>query len=150
MLPLLATLALAQADAPPPDFGPWLANLMYLALTGAAIMGGLAAWKSYRSKDPEATPQPFMVKPVEELATKAQLTEVHGRIKRERQEIDAHFTRIEATHLASSQRIDNELLAIRDSIQESRDAGEQRVNGLRDKLDEQTKLIISVIREAKN
>lgn len=147
MLP--ATLILAQADAPPPDFGPWLANLMYLALTGAAIMGGLAAWKSYRTKEAE-TPQPFMVKPVEELATKAQLTEVHGRIKRERQEIDAHFARIEATQLASAQRIDNELLAIRDSIQESRDAGEQRVNGLRDKLDEQTRLIISVIREAKH
>lgn len=143
---MIPALLIAQAEAQPADFGPWLANLTYVAVTVAAIVGGLAAWKSYRAKDPE-TPQPFTVKQAEEFVTKAQLTEVHGRIGRERREIDAHFARIEAAQLAAGQRLDAELVAIRESIQESREAGEARVEKLRDAMDEQTKLIISVIRE---
>lgn len=129
----LAVLLLAQADAPPPDFGPWLANLMYLALTGAAIVGGLAAWKSYREPRAE-TPQPFTVRQAEEFATKAQLTEVHGRIKRERAEIDAAINNVRAEYRETSQRIDAELAALREQLAENNAAGEARAEKLHDRI----------------
>ena len=138
-------IALAQVTTPEPTaVASFLEVFFYLAGSVVALVVG---WFSiFPRKQPE-TPQPFTVKQAEEFATKAQLTEVHGRIGRERREIDSHFARIEAAQLAAGQRLDAELVAIRESIQESREAGEARVEKLRDAMDEQTKLIISVIRE---
>ena len=98
----------------------------------------------------KAAPQPFVVKPHEDAVTKNQLTEVHGRISRERKELDLALARIEAAHAAATQRLDGELRGIRDEIKESRDAGEVRMEKLRASLDDQTRLIIEVIREAKS
>lgn len=129
----LAMLLLAQADAPPPDFGPWLANLTYLAVTGAAIVGGLAAWRSYREPRAE-TPQPFTVKPADQFATQQQLTEVHGRIKRERAEIDAAINNVRAEYRETSQRIDAELLALRHQLAANNEAGEARAEKLHHRI----------------
>lgn len=79
-------------------------------------------------------------------ASKDDLTQVHGRIKRERDEINIAIAKIEAAAAAAAHRVDGELHAIRDSIDAVGTAGEARVQRLEDKLDEQTKLIISVIR----
>lgn len=147
-MPLFASLLLAQADAPPPEIVSWLAVAMYLILSAGGVVALLGGVKYLREKK-EETPSPLVVKAHDEWATKAQLTEVHGRIKRERAEIDAHFARVEAAAAEAARRIDGELHLIREEIQESREAGEARVEKLRDAMGEQTKLIISVIREGK-
>lgn len=79
-------------------------------------------------------------------ASKEELVQVHGRIKREREEINLALAKIEASAAAAALRVDGELRSIRESIDEGQQAGEARVQRLEDKLDEQTKLIISVIR----
>lgn len=132
-MPLLATLLLAQVEAPPPDFGSWLANLAYLSVTAASIVGGLAAWKSYRAKEPE-TPQPLIVRGADQWATHQQLTEVHGRIKRERGEIDAAIAAVRAEYRDTSQRIDAELVAVRQQLAANDKAGEARAEKLHNRI----------------
>jgi hypothetical protein len=83
----------------------------------------------------------------ERFASREELRQAHGRMNREREEAAARFARIEAEAAAAGQRTDAELHAIRESIEESAAAGEARVERLREKMDEQTNLIISVIRK---
>lgn len=79
-------------------------------------------------------------------ASKDELHEVHGRIKRERAEINQAMAKIEAAALASNCRLDDELSAIREQIVDNNRAGEARMETLRTQIADQTKLIISVIR----
>lgn len=80
-------------------------------------------------------------------ASKDDLTQVHGRIKREREETDKAVARLEAEQRLLRGKLDEDLEGLRDQIAQNNKDGEQRVTGLRTALDEQTKLIISVIRK---
>ena len=143
-MPLPFPILLAQAAPEPQALSDFLAVFFYLAGSVVALVVG---WFQIFPRKQAETPQPFTVRQAEEFATKAQLTEVHGRIKRERGEIDAHFARVEQAALEATRRVDHELHAIRESIEDGQRAGEARVETLREKIDDQTKLIISVIRE---
>jgi hypothetical protein len=131
-MPSLALL-LAQADAPPADIGSWLANAAYLALLAASILGGLVALKNLREK-PSETPQPFTVKTAEQFATQQQLTEVHGRIKRERLEIDKAIADVRTEYRDTSERIDAELRALREQLAGNNEAGEARAEKLHNRI----------------
>lgn len=130
---MLTALLLAQADAPPADFGPWLANFMYVVLSVVGILAGLAYVKQLREK-PAETPQPLIVRGADQWATQQQLTEVHGRIKRERGEIDAAIAAVRAEYRDTSQRIDAELGALREQLAANNDAGEHRAEKLHNRI----------------
>lgn len=59
-MPLALLLLLAQADAPPADLGAWLASLMYLVVSLAAIVGLLVGVKQLRTK-PAEVPSPLTI-----------------------------------------------------------------------------------------
>jgi hypothetical protein len=138
MTPALATLFLAQAADQPADFGPWLANLMYLALTVAAIIGGLAAWKSYRAKDPE-TPQPLVVQQHTEFVPRPDfdkaMREAHGRMNRERDEANAKIAAVAETAALVREKLDGELAAMSAKIDANNDAGREREGRINDRID---------------
>lgn len=133
MIPVLAQLSSAMAE-------PLVQWLVGASAAAFLLNQGLDLWKKHFRENPT---------PSNTYATKEQLKEAHGRIGRERNEINVAIAKIEAAQAAASIRVDAELRAIRMQIEESREAGEARVEKLRGALDDQTKLIIDVIREAK-
>lgn len=133
MIPVLAQLSSAMAQ-------PLVQWLVGASAAAFLLNQGLDLWKKHFRENPA---------PSDTYATKEQLREAHGRIGRERNEINVAIAKIEAAQAAASIRVDGELQAIRVQIEESRQAAEARVEKLRTALDDQTKLIIDVIREAK-
>lgn len=142
-------LPLAQADAPRADFGPWLANAMYVILSAAGVVGGLAAWKSYREK-PAETPQPLMVQQHAEFVQKPDfdkaMREAHGRIARERIEINAAISAQAAATADLADKIDRNNEA--GSERESRING--RIDLLGDKVGEMPGKIVTLLRQTKD
>ena len=104
MLPLLAD-ALPAPDSPQ--------AVGWMVLTIFALIGGvyyiLCVWRMITGKDDEKTisPQPLVVKAHSESSSREELekieTQLHGRLKRERAEIDARIERVEE---AASERAD--------------------------------------------
>jgi len=149
MIPAALILPLAQADAPPADFGPWLANAMYLSLSVAGILGGLAAWKSYRAKEPE-TPQPLIVQQHAEFVQKPDfdkaLREAHGRIARERTEVNAAIAAQADATAKLTEKLDRNNAA--GAERENRING--RIDDLRDTVSEMPGKIVSLLRQTKD
>lgn len=145
-------LPLAQADAPPADFGPWLANAMYVILSAAGVVGLLVGIKQLREK-PAETPQPLMVQQHAEFVHKPDfdkaMREAHGRIGRERVEVNAALTKIETGHAAATVRLDAELSAVREQLVDNNKAGEARVVALHARINSLPSEIISLLRSTK-
>lgn len=153
------TSLLAQTT-PPAGLSSFIEVVAYLAVTISAV---IVAWKQLTGKSEETriTPQPLEVKPHARLAKWEELetvkNEAHGRISRERKEIEAAIARVELQNRELGERIDRDLQGIRDSIQANHEAAEKRVeriNGRIDALvDEVAQVpaeVVSMIRNAKS
>ena len=121
MIPVLAQISADQLG----PIVPWLLGASAaLFLLNQAI----TFWKEHMREAPA---------PADTYATKKELHEAHGRISRERKELDAAIAKAELTQKEASQRLDAELGAIRETLEANNDAGaarEQRINGRIDDL----------------
>lgn len=110
MLPLL----LAQADPNPAALAQWLSIAMYLIVSAASVVGLLVGIKSLRSSD--SVPQPLEVKAHAGVVGQDDLTEVHGRISRERREIDAQIKELQEEDRRLREKHDKEIRELHDRI----------------------------------
>lgn len=103
---------LAQIQPPPEGVEAWLKVVFWLAVGICAVA---AAFKIMTGKSGERTisPNPLRVEEHSRTATKAELEavklEAHGRIKRERTEIDAHIRRVEERAEKRSETIEGKI-----------------------------------------
>lgn len=101
-------LLLAQSPAPE-EIKSWLSVLFYFGGFIATLLGGLVALKKLRTPE-HATPQPFLVQEHAGVATKDDLAKIdsalHGRLKRERVEIDDAIKRVEQAAEKRSDRLE--------------------------------------------
>ena len=124
----LLILPLAQAAPEPAAVASFLEVFFYLAGSCVAILVG------WRQLYPKEVPSPLTVRAHEEFATKAQLTEVHGRIKRERGELDAAIAAGEARQSAALARVDAELHGVRAQLAANNEAGDDRAEKLHNRI----------------
>jgi predicted RNase H-like nuclease (RuvC/YqgF family) len=85
---------LAQASPPPEALASWLQVFMYLVLSGTAIV---VAYRTFtgKARPTELTGQPLEVKAHAGSVSRDELKQVHGRIERERGEINREIKRVE-------------------------------------------------------
>jgi len=121
-------IALAQATPEPAALASFLEVFFYLA---GSIVALLVGW---RQLYPKEVPNPLTVRAHEEFATKAQLTEVHGRIKRERGELDAAIAAAEIRQRDANARLDAELTAMREQLASNNDNGNERAEKLHNRI----------------
>lgn len=120
---LLAALLLTPLGAvvaevmPPPDvFAGWIQVAMYLILSAGGIVGLLVGVKALRGGSP--VPQPMVVKGAEQFATAEELRQAHGRIGRERDEINKEFIRLANQLAATDARMDAAINGMRKEAKE--------------------------------
>jgi hypothetical protein len=106
---------LAQVEPPPAVLAQWIQVLMYLGGFACTLIGGAVGVKMLRAKE-TATPQPFVVTAHQDSATQQQLKEVHGRIARERLEIDKAIEERRQETQAVNARLDREIKDLRDDV----------------------------------
>ena len=121
------TALLAQTTPPPAVLASWLEVAMYLVLSAAGVVGLLVGIKQLREKQ-VALAQPFVVKPHDTWATKDELTQVHGRIGRERNEVNAMIAGVQS---AASR----EIQAVAAQVAQHAVDGEKRVVRINERID---------------
>lgn len=115
-------LLLAQSAPDPKALSAWLEVLFYLGGFAATVLGGLVAWKSLRAA-PESLPQPLEVKAHTIIPSKSDIDQLHGRIKREREELDAQLDALREEDRRLREKLDDEIASLQSRI----DAVPQRV-----------------------
>lgn len=120
---MLPTLAQLSADMVPATVA-WI-----LGASGTMFLlnQALSFYKEHIREQPT---------PADTYATKKELHETHGRISRERKEIDAAIARVEAQQKELGAQIDSDLQAIRDQVAGNNEASEQRVERINRRLDD--------------
>jgi hypothetical protein len=111
MIPLL----LAQVPSAT-ALASWLQVLMYLGGFVCTIIGGAVGIKMLRTPAAPGTPQPLVVQAHAKYATDEDLRQTHGRISREREEIDKAVEALRAEYRALSDKLDDELKDIRQTV----------------------------------
>lgn len=93
------------AEAAPDSLKQWLEVFAWLV----ALVAGLTwIWSMVRpAKD--NLPQPLEVKPHAAVASKAEIDQLHGRIKREREELDHQLQELRAENRMLRDKLDNEI-----------------------------------------
>lgn len=86
---------------------------------------GLSLWKDHFRENPI---------PADTYATLHQLKEAHGRIGRERAEINVAIAKIEAAQAAAAIRLDAELTALREQLASNNQAGDERAEKLHNRI----------------
>ncbi len=120
MLPLL----LAQLS---PDMIPPLVQWVIGASAAVFLLNqALDFYKSHIREQPT---------PSDTYATKKELAEAHGRMKREKGEADAKFAALAAEDIRLREKLDDEIAAIQQQLVANNTAAELRVGKLNDKLD---------------
>jgi hypothetical protein len=108
---------LAQVEPSPTALIEWLRVLMYFVGVIGGLLGIAVAVKMLRGKDPE-TPQPLMVSAHPGIASASDLKQVHGRIERERKEIDASLGQLREEDKQLRARLDSEIKDMNQTIDE--------------------------------
>jgi polyhydroxyalkanoate synthesis regulator phasin len=107
----MTLLAQIQNTTPPPSLSGFLESAFYIIglITAAVVL--------YRQFFPaKLNPQPLEVRENHATASRKEIDELHGRIKRERIEIDAALKELKEADLRVAQRIDTEMKDINDRI----------------------------------
>lgn len=108
MLSVLAQTAPAAATS-------WLVAFFWLVGGLGAVLGCMVAMKNLRT--PAATtPQPLEVKAHMMVASKTEIDQLHGRIKREREELDREITALRQEDKALREKLDKEINSLQDRI----------------------------------
>jgi len=126
MTPLLAD---TTPDAM--QLASWLSVLFYLGGFCCTVLGGLWALKEIRKPANAGLPQPLEVKAHAAIASKSEIDQLHGRIKREREELDAQMHELRAENRLMREKLDNE------------------INALQDRIDAVPRQVIALLRETK-
>lgn len=103
---------LAQVEPSPAALAEWLRVLMFLGGFICTLIGGAVGIQTLRRKE-RPTPQPFEVRAHPGTATEQQLKEVHGRIARERAELNAAIEERRQEAKAINQKLDQEIKDLR-------------------------------------
>lgn len=69
-----------------------------------------------KSEEVRVTPSPLEVKEHPTMANRTEIDQLHGRIKREREEIEGKLTRLEAEDKELRRKLDEEISALNDRI----------------------------------
>ncbi len=98
---------LAQVE-PPAGFKEFAALVMYCV---GSVTAFVALWKMLRpdANKTEISGQPLEIKAHAGSVSREELKQVHGRIERERKEIDANIARVEAVAEKRAERIEGKL-----------------------------------------
>jgi flagellar biosynthesis/type III secretory pathway M-ring protein FliF/YscJ len=99
---------LAETTPTPDQLASWLSVLFYLGGFIATILGALVAVKSLREQ-PEKMPQPLITTEHTRIANLGDLDQVHGRIKRERLEIDEAIKQLREEDRRLREKLDQEI-----------------------------------------
>ncbi len=143
----MTMLPLAQVSPPPAAVASWLEVLFYLA--GGVTMV-VVCWHHLSGRgDAKRTPQPFEVKAHKPCASEDDLKEVHGRIKRERAELEEKIAALTAADVALREKLDAELAGVRQQLVDNNTASENRVVHLHDRMNSLPNEIIAVLRNTK-
>ena len=103
---------LAQVEPSATALAEWLRVLFFLGGFACTLLGGAVAIQTLRRKE-QPTPQPFEVRAHAGTATEQQLKEVHGRIARERAEINAAIEERRQEARSLSLKLDQEIKDLR-------------------------------------
>ncbi|MBX3736728.1 MAG: hypothetical protein KF715_08570 [Candidatus Didemnitutus sp.] len=107
----MTLLAEIQNTTPPPDFSGWIANAFYVVgLITAVVM-------LYRQIFPaKISPQPLEVRENHATASRKEIDELHGRIKRERLEVDAAIRELKEADIRITLKLETEIKDMNDRI----------------------------------
>lgn len=106
MLTLLAQLDPGSVEA-------WLKSFFWLAAGLASVLGCAVAVKNLRRGN---LPQPLAVAKHAKYVSDEELTQVHGRIKRERDEIEKQLEALRAEDRRLREKLDGEISDLQDRI----------------------------------
>lgn len=110
---MLSLLAQTAPDAK--ALASWLEVLFYLGGFVATVLGAAVAIKSLREK-PAEVPQPLVTTEHPRLASQGDIDQVHGRIKRERMEIEEKIAALQAEDLRLREKLDSDIADLHDRI----------------------------------
>jgi len=113
------------AQLSPDQIAPLVQWLVGASAAAFLLNQGLSLWKDHFRESPI---------PADTYATLAQLKEAHGRIGRERSEINTALAKIEAAQAAATIRLDAELCSLRDQLAQNNADGEARATKLHDRI----------------
>lgn len=110
MTPVIAQIA-------PEQLKPWLEVFFWLVGSVGALLGCALAWKQlFGAKEKVSLDQPLEVKAHNAFATKEDYDNTHGRISRERREIDAKIARLEAEDARLRESLDAEIKELQNRV----------------------------------
>lgn len=110
MLPLLA-----QASPHADQLKTWIEVLVYIAV-GVAAVAHVVKLFTGRSDERTISPQPLEVREHTQLASQGDLDQVHGRIKRERMELEEKITALQAEDLRLREKLDSDITDLHERI----------------------------------
>lgn len=110
------TTLIAQANPSAEAIKTWLEVLMYLGGFICTLLGGAVAVKKLREPAAPPTPQPLVVKQHAGEVSQGDLDQVHGRIKRERMELDAKIAELRSEAKDLREKLDYEIKELNDRI----------------------------------
>lgn len=111
------TTLLAQTHTPAPDvLATWISVFMYLGGFLCTILGGALALKKLREPAAPVAPQPFLVKEHPGVVSQVEIDQVHGRIARERREVEEKIAELKAEDTRLREKLDEEISTLQDRI----------------------------------
>lgn len=120
-------LLIAQLAPDAKALSSWLEVLFYLGGFVATVLGAAVALKSLREK-PITPPQPFLVQEHHGMVGRGDIDQIHGRIKRERMELDDALKQLRDEDKALREKLDSKISELEDRID---DVPERTINLLR-------------------
>lgn len=103
MIPLLA-----QATPAPEALASWLEVAMYIVFSAAGVVGLLVGLKQLKTEQP-TVPNPLQVQKHDAGVSEDELQQVHGRISRERKEIDDMLKALREEDRTLREKLDDEI-----------------------------------------
>ena len=121
--------AFPLAEASPQALNDWLEVLLYLCGIILAVAG---VWKlaTKSATKTELANQPIDVRQHAGIATASELKQVHGRIERERKEIDAAIKQIATDAKERADKLDQRLAALDTALSGQTDAINNRIDAI--------------------
>lgn len=110
------TMLLAEAVPDPAALSAWLSVLFYIGGFVCTVLGGAVAVKKLRDPAPAGTPQPLVVQEHPTIATQGDIDQLHGRIKRERTELDAALAALRDEDLRMREKFDRNVQELENRI----------------------------------
>jgi hypothetical protein len=109
MLPLLAQ------TPPPAGLASWLENFFWIVGSIGALIGCAVGVRSLLTKS-DSMPQPLVTTEHPKVANQGDIDQLHGRIKRERIELEEKIAALQAEDLRLREKLDSDIADLHDRI----------------------------------